>query len=148
MIKQHVNLYAFNLLLFCMNNTYSIDFLHLTIGFILYAGTQQVVLYWLVHLIHLFLKFIFPFAIRRFDTKKWKRIFHVTEFIFINLVTVIGPIYALVDSKFYPYGFPPVLCIPNATLTFYAWVLPVILMLCLGTCIIVLLFWRLQMVSR
>lgn len=115
-------------------------------GFILHAGVLQIVLYWLLHLIHLFLKFIFPFAIRRYDTKKWKRIFHITELILINLFTVIVPIYIVVDSKYYPYGFPPVLCVPNATLTFYSLVLPIILMLCLGTCVILLMLWRLQVV--
>ena len=117
------------------------------VGFILHAGVLQIVLYWLLHLIHLFLKFIFPFAIRHIDTKKWRRIFHITEVILINLLSMIAPTYILVDSKYYPYGYPPVLCIPNATLTFYALVLPIILMLCLGTCIIPIMFWRLQMVS-
>jgi len=116
-------------------------------GFVLHAGMLQIILYWLMHLIHLFLKFIFPFAIRRFDTRKWRRIFHITEFILINLVTIMAPTYIIFGSKYYPYGYPPVLCIPNATLTFYALVLPIILMLCLGTCIILLMLWRLQMVS-
>ena len=120
---------------------------YVTAGFVLHAGVLQIVLYWLLHLIHLFLKFIFPFAIRRFDTKKWKRIFHITELILIILFTIIAPIYIILGSKYYPYGYPPVLCVPNATLTFYTLVLPIILMLCLGTCIILLMLWRLQMVS-
>ena len=116
-------------------------------GFILHALVLQIVLYWLLHLIHLFMKFIFPFAIRRYDTRKWKRIFHITEVIAINLLTAITPIYTVVDSKYYPYGFPPVLCVPNATLTFYSLVLPLIFMLWIGTSIILLMLWRLQMVS-
>ena len=130
-----------------LSNCYPIVFFVLTAGFVLHAGVLQIVLYWLLHLIHLFMKFIFPFAIRRFDTKKWKRIFHITELILINLITVVAPIYIILDSKYYPYGYPPVLCVPNATFTFYALVLPIIVMLCLGTCIILLMFWRLQMVS-
>ena len=132
-------------LTFCRHNHYRI--FSIIPGFVLHAGVLQIVLYWLLHLIHLFLKFIFPFAIRRFDTKKWKRIFHVTELILIILFTVLAPVYIVLGSKYYPYGFPPVLCVPNANLTFYTLVLPIIVMLCLGTSIIVLMLWRLQMVS-
>ena len=116
-------------------------------GFITHAGVVQIVLYWLLHLIHLFFKFFFPFAIRRVDTKNWKRAFHIGEVIFVNVTTCIAPIYILIKSKYYPYGYPPNLCIPNADLTFYSGLLPIVIFLCTGTCLLVLMFWRLQMVS-
>ena len=104
-------------------------------------------LYWLLHLIHLFLKFVFPFSIRRIDTKQWKRGFHVGEVILVNVVTSIAPICVLTASKYYPYGYPPNLCIPNASLTFYTILVPITIILCVGTCLILLMFWRLQLVS-
>ena len=116
-------------------------------GFLVHAGIIQIMLYWLLHLIHLFLKFVFPFTIRHVDTKKWKRGFHIAEVIFITVVTCIAPIYVLTGSKYYPYGYPPNLCIPNADVTFYTVVAPTAIILCIGTCLILLMFWRLQVVS-
>jgi len=116
-------------------------------GFLVHAGIVQIMLYWLLHLIHLFLKFVFPFTIRHVDTKKWKRGFHIAEVILITVVTCIAPIYVLTGSKYYPYGYPPNLCIPNADVTFYTVVAPTAIILCIGTCLILLMFWRLQVVS-
>ena len=90
---------------------------------------------------------MFPFAMRTVESKNWKRAFHIGEVIFVHVTTCIAPTYILITSKFYPYGYPPNLCIPNATFTFYTVVLPVALLICIGTCLIVLMFWRLQVVS-
>jgi len=104
-------------------------------------------LYWLLHLLHLFFKFVFPFAIRSVDTKNWKRGFHIGEVILINLLSAVAPVYVLTASKYYPNGFPPNLCIPDATLAFYSVLLPITIIVGVGTCLILVMFWRLQMVS-
>ena len=103
--------------------------------------------FWLLHLIHLFIKIYLPIWSRKLDRKQTKLILHLTETVgAIILCSLPSIVYVSVSE--YSFGrFPPMLCVPSGVVTFYTMCLPLCVLLGSGVILTVIMFWKLHKVS-
>lgn len=106
-------------------------------------------MFWIFHLIHIFLKVVFPVKSLFLTTRRWKRGLHITEVLASLLLSALGP--AIVHLSGIQYGFaffPPLLCLPASNVfLFYAMAVPSILVMTLGLNVIAVIIWTLFRVS-
>ena len=103
--------------------------------------------FWLLHLIHLFMKIHSPIWYRNLDRKQTKLILHVTEAIGAIILCIL-PSMVYVSVSEYTFGrFPPLFCIPSQAVTFYTICLPMCVLLGSGVILMVIMFWMLHKVN-
>ena len=103
--------------------------------------------YWLLHLIHVFIKIYLPIWSRKLDRKQTKIILHVGEVIGAFILSSL-PSIVYVSVSEYSFGrFPPMLCVPSGTVSFYTMCLPLCVLLGSGVILAVIMFWMLHKVS-
>ena len=119
----------------------------LTVGAVFHWSFVLMSTFWLLHLIHLFIKIYLPIWSRKLDRKQTKIILHVTEVLGAFILCGLAPIVYVSVSE-YSFGrFPPMLCVPSRTVTFYTMCLPMCVLLGSGVILAVIMFWMLHKVS-
>ena len=117
------------------------------IGFAFHWTIVLLCIFWLLHIIHLFMKIAFPMWSRKLDRRQIKIILHVMEVVGSLCLCSIAPI-AFVTVSNYNFGrFPPLLCVPSKEVTFYTICLPLCFMMATGTILAIIMFWMLHKVS-
>jgi len=101
---------------------------------------------WLLHVIHLFIKIVFPVKSRQLDFKRTKIILHVTEVIGASFITILAPVVFVSVSEYNIGRFPPVLCLPSREVGFYTMCVPLCAVIGAGVILTVIIFWRLHQV--
>ena len=105
------------------------------------------VAYWLLHLIHLFLKIVFPLWSRKLDVKQTKITLHVTEAVGAVVLCGLAPI-AHISMLSYSSGrFPTLLCTLSKEFGFYTVCIPMCVMVATGVILTIIMFWILHKVS-
>jgi len=105
-------------------------------------------MFWLLHLIHLFLKIVFPLWARRLDFKRTKNILHVTEVVGAVFLSGLAPIIFVSVSEYNIARFPPLLCYPSRAVTIYTMCLPICITIGSGVIISIITFWILHKVRK
>ena len=105
-------------------------------------------IFWLLHLIHLFIKINLPFWSKKLDRKKAKIILHAVEVTGAFILCGLAPIVYVSVSK-YSFGrFPPLFCFPSKVVNFYTICLPLCVILGAGVILAITMFWILHKVSN
>ena len=88
----------------------------------------------------------FPFWSKRLEAKNWKIRLHVAEVVGSILLCALAPtIYVTVSD--YKFGrFPPLLSLPTKTVVFYTIILPLTVILVVGTNLFVLSLFKIHKV--
>lgn len=126
------------------------------IGIVFYYGILQLIIWWVCHVSILFWKIRFPFHARSFDQSGRTKYIHVAC-ILVSLLVPLTPVLAIILNNLDGQGvgtvgftitrFPPLLCSsPDANATFYALVVPVILVVGTGLTMLVFMLWFLHKV--
>ena len=116
-------------------------------GVIFHWSLVFITVLWLLHLIHLFIKIVFPIRSRKLDRKQTKIILHVTEVGGAFILCSLAPIIYVSVSE-YSFGrFPPLLCFPSRVVSFYTVCVPLCVMLASGLILAIIMFWLLHKVS-
>ena len=103
--------------------------------------------FWLLHLIHLFMKIHSPIWYRNLDIKRTKLILHVTEVIGATILCSLPSIIYVSVSEYRIVRFPSLFCIPSKAVTFYTICLPLCVLLGSGVILMVIMFWMLHKVN-
>ena len=120
---------------------------HVT-GFLFQWGLMLLAEFWLLHVIHLFIKIAFPMWSRKLDRKQTKIFLHVVEVCGALFLTTLAPTLIVILSKYQFGRFPPVMCFASKEVTFYTTCLPLCIILAIGTILAVIMFWMLHKVSN
>ena len=103
--------------------------------------------FWLLHLIHLFIKIIFPLWSRKLDEKQTRITLHVIEAVGAFILCGLAPIAYISTSKYVFGRFPPLICVPSKDVYFYTVCLPMCIMIGTGVILTIIMFWMLHKVS-
>ena len=116
-------------------------------GIVLYYGLLQLALWWFFHVLTLFWKIKFPLHAKAVESAHQMRYVHLTMVILGLTLPLVPVIASLATTGFGLNRFPAILCGgTNANITFYALLLPVILLLQVGITLLVVLFWTIHKV--
>ena len=116
-------------------------------GFVFHWGLVLLAEFWLLHVIHLFIKIAFPMWSRKLDRKQTKIIIHIVEVAGALFLATLAPTLNVIFSKYRFGRFPPVICFPSREVSFYTACLPLCIILAIGTILAVIMFWILHKVS-
>ena len=126
----------------------SYKFFLLLLGFMHHWTPMLLAEFWLLHLIHLFIKIAFPMWSRKLDSKQIKTILHVVEVAVALFLCSLAPVLNVIRSKYQLGRFPPIICYPSEEVIFYTLCFPLSVMLGIGTILAVNIFWMLHKVKR
>ncbi len=116
-------------------------------GMVFYYVLLQLALWWIFHVVVLFWKIRFPFHARRFESARRFKYIHIACVALGLLVPWIPIIAVFAKGGFTMTTFPQLLCTGReADPTFYALVLPVIILLQIGVTLLIILFWTVHKV--
>ena len=122
-----------------MASVYCMIFLRL--GFLSTYGMEQIPMWVLLHTVFLFWAVVFPFSYRRLKLSGRIRYAHI----FCVVLAVVIPLpAALVHLKdgYNSLTTPTLACTGrNADYTYYTYVLPVSIILCVTSCLLVVIIW-------
>ena len=120
--------------------------LSLITGFFFHWALVLLAAFWLLHLIHLFIKIAFPLWSRRLDIKQTKIILHTIEVIGALILCGVAPIAFISASEYSFARFPPLLCIPSKEVYFYTVCIPLCVIIGTGVILTIIIFWILHKV--
>ena len=103
---------------------------------------------WLLHLIHLFIKLAFPIWSRKLNIKRRKNVLHVTEVTGATILCGVTPVIFISTSQYTFQQFPPFICFPTRSVSFYSMCLPLCIMVGTGVILTIIMFWILHEVSN
>ena len=118
-----------------------------TVGFVFHWALMLLAEFWVLHLIHLFLKIAFPMWSRKLDRKKIKFILHVIEVAGAIFLCSIAPTLFVIFSKYQFGRLPPLICNPSKEVSFYTICLPLCIIMGFGMILAIIMFWILHKVS-
>ena len=117
-------------------------------GLLVRYSTMQFTLLWIMHISSLFWKIHFPMSSVSLKNIRRTKYIHVTCLIAALFLSLISPMAIHLKGGFIIGDFPPFLCGGGDTdVTFYVHLLPITILLGVGTSLLVLIFWRLHMVQ-
>ena len=115
-------------------------------GFIVWYSMMQFILLWIMHISFIFWKIYFPMSTILKNIRRTKYI-HGICLIAAVLLPLISPMASHLKDGFVIGSFPPFFCVGNNNaVSFYTLLLPLNILLGVGTSLLVLMFWRLHMV--
>ena len=116
-------------------------------GFLVWYSTMLFPLLWIVHISSLFWKIYFPLTTVSFKNIRRTKYIHVTCLIAALFLSLISPMANHLKGGFIMIDFPPLFCGGRDTdVTFYVHLLPITILLGVGTSLLVLIIWKLHMV--
>ena len=116
-------------------------------GVIFHWSLMLLAVLWLLHLIHLFIKIVFPIWSRKLDRKQTKIILHVTEVTGAFILCGLVPIIFVSVSEYSFFQFPPIYCAASRQVVFYTICLPLCVILASGVILAIIMFWTLHKAS-
>lgn len=116
-------------------------------GFVFHWTLVLLATLWLLHLIHLFLRIVFPIWSRKLNKKRTKIIMHVTEVTGATILCGITPVAFISTSEYNFQRFPPFICFPTKSVSFYSICLPLCVIVGTGVILAIIMFWTLHKVS-
>lgn len=117
-------------------------------GFVLRYSTMQFILFWVMHISFTMWKIYFPISARSIRNIHRIKYVHGICLIIGLLLPLISPIANYFKGGFVIANFPPFFCVGReADVTFYVHILPINIILGIGTSLLVLIFWKLHKVN-
>ena len=110
-------------------------------GFLIFSG------FWILFVIHLFMKLVFPIHSHNFDKSKYRTRVHVVEVAVVLLIGLLVPSIVVGTSEYKIVNFPPTQCSADVEVTFYTLILPTILVQGAGVILILFTFVSIHRVS-
>ena len=95
----------------------------------------------------MFTRLTFPMQSRNFDQSTYRHWIHIGEVGGGILIAIIPPIAVASASEYNVPSFPANYCIPEPRVAYYTELLPINIVLAVGVCFIVTIFWMLHQVS-
>ena len=116
-------------------------------GFLVWYSTMQFTLLWIMHISSLFWKIYFPMNTVLQKNIRRTKYFHGICLIAALFLPLISPMANHLKGGFIMVDFPCFFCGGrNTDVTFYVHLLPITILLGVGTSLLVLIFWKLHMV--
>ena len=118
------------------------------VGSLITSGVTTYTYFWLLYVSHLGLKVFYPLKSAKFFNSDYSRIIYITEVLIVFLIgTIPSIILAAVGSNYTVIGFPPTYCAINSTYRIYVTVFPLLITNCTSVILMLLVIYRLHMVS-
>ena len=116
-------------------------------GIVFYYILLQLALWWFFHVLALFWKIKFPLHAKTAESAHLIRYVHLAMVVLGLILPLVPVIATLATSGFELYRFPAILCIgTNGNASFYALVLPIMLLLQVGVTLLVVIFYTIHKV--
>ena len=116
-------------------------------GMVFHYCLQQTCVWALLHSIFLFWSLIFPFNYRRLRISGKSRYAHIISVLVALILPLLGALVPLKEGYFSSRS-PTLACIArNADYIYYFLVLPISIILCISSCLLVITFWKIFKVS-
>jgi hypothetical protein len=113
----------------------------LVIGFAFNYILVQISVWTVLHAIFLFYGVAFPYSFRKLRNSGRIRYAHIISVILAVLLPAIGPCVLLRDG-YVIISTPTLTCVGrNLDITYYGVILPISILTCITSCLLVLLFW-------
>ena len=110
---------------------------------------EQICVFGLIHTVFLFWSVVFPFSYRKFRMSGRMRHAHIISVVLAVVIPIPTPLIHLKDGYEMTSSFPAVGCFArNVGLTFYTMVIPISILLCITTCLLVLIIWTIFKVNK
>ena len=107
----------------------------------------QLLLWWFFHVLAVFWKIEFPLHAKRAESAHLMRYVHLTMVVLGLILPLVPVIATLATTGFGLIRFPAILCGGrSANATFYALVLPIVLLLQVGITLLGVMFWTIHKV--
>ena len=126
----------------------TIKFVYCSVGYTFHWALMLLAVFWLLHLIHLFLKISIPMWSRKLDRKQKKLILHIVEVAGALFLCSLAPVLTVILSEYQITWFPPLFCYPSKEVRFYTMCLPLCIIVGTGTVLTIIMFWILHKVSN
>ena len=108
-------------------------------GFIFQFLILMTFLFWLEHIIHIWITIEFPHAAKKL--KKRNKYIHITTVLVVVAISLIGPVVAAAKFPYIVPRLPVLTCFPsNLNWIFYSLILPCSIILATASTFLVLLF--------
>ena len=117
------------------------------LGFVIHTCILMMHFFWIMHLFHMFTRLAFPMQSRNFDQSTYRHWIHIGEVGGGIIVAVIPPIGVAAASEYNVSSFPANYCVPEPRVAYYTELLPINIVLAIGVCFIVTIFWMLHQVG-
>ena len=116
-------------------------------GIVFYYILLQLLLWWFFHVLAVFWKIEFPLHAKRAESAHLIRYVHLTMVVLGLILPLVPVIATLATTGFGLIRFPAILCGGrSANATFYALVLPIVLLLQVGITLLGVMFWTIHKV--
>ena len=131
-----------------MHSLRALHFIHdfLITGFGFHWALALLATFWLLHLIHLFIKIAFPVWARKLDIKQTKIILHAVEVIGALVLCGVAPVAYISTSDYLMLRYPALLCLPSKEVNFYTLCMPLCVIVGTGVILAAIMFWILHKV--
>ena len=122
-------------------------FLIFIVGFAFASGTVLYGMFWFLYIFHLSLKLLYPLKSAKLDRSNHSKRIHIIEIFVVLIIGTVPYIVFAATSKYEIVRFQPILCGFNTTYLFYATVLPTIGVGSGGLVLMLLVLYKLHIVS-
>ena len=117
------------------------------IGFVWTSGIVLYGFFWVLYILHLALKLLYPLKSVKIDRSDYSRRIHIMEILIIFVIGTTPYIVFASNSQYEVIIFPPFFCGYNTTYLFYGTVLPTLTIGCTGLTLMLLVLYKLHIVS-
>ena len=117
------------------------------LGFVWTSGIFLYGLFWVLYILHLALKLLYPLKSMKLDRSDYSGRIHIMEILTVFVIGTTPYIVFASTSQYEIIIFPPFYCGPNTTYLFYGTVLPTLTIGCFGLILMLLVLYKLHIVS-
>jgi len=114
------------------------------IGFVYHMCITLMMMFWMLNIIHIFLRIVFPFMSQKIDGKLF--LLQILEVVGSVILCSIAPIVYASTSQYQITRFPPLLCVPTEDVYFYTISIPLCTILTIGVNLLVITMWKIHKV--
>ena len=119
-----------------------IHYVSIIIGFLIAYGLLQSGMWGVLHSVFLFWAVVFPFSYRQLRISGRIRYAHIISVVLAVVIPFPFPLIHLIDGYLLTFTFPVLLCVcRNPDHTYYTITLPISILLCITSCLLVLILW-------
>ena len=121
-----------------MNSKYTLS-PTVSAGFTFQFLVLMTFLFWLLHIIHIWISIVFPHAAKKL--KKRDKYIHITTVLVVVAISLIGPVVAAAKFPYIVPRLPVLTCFSSdVNWTFYSLILPCSIILAIASTLLILLF--------
>ena len=111
------------------------------------SGITLYGLFWDIYILHLAVKLLYPLKSVKLDRSDYSRKVHILEILTVFVIGTTPYIVFASTSQYEAVIFPPFYCAYNTIYLFYGTVLPTLIIGCFGLILMLLVLYKLHIVS-